>query len=76
MLKRKIIFAAAFLFIAWAATSCEAISGCKICNDVTYENNSVINKGPDTEYCVTDLVNKEKTAPITIGTQTLKVECH
>jgi hypothetical protein len=75
MMKRNILFAAAFLLISWAATSCDAISGCKVCRDVTYENGSVIDPGSDTEYCGTDLINKEKTAPIHIGTQIIKVEC-
>jgi hypothetical protein len=74
-MKRKVLFAAAFLLVAWAATSCEAIGGCKICKDVTYENGSVINSGPDTEYCGVELINKESTKPITIGTQTIRVEC-
>jgi hypothetical protein len=75
-MKRKISFTAVLLILAWAATSCEGISGCKICNDVTYENNAVINKGSDTEYCGAALVAKESTKPINIGTQTIKVECH
>ena len=75
MLKRKLLFAVAFLFIAWGATSCEAISGCKICKDVTYENGAVISSGTDTEYCGADLVKKEATKDITVGTQTIKVEC-
>ncbi|MEI6049061.1 MAG: hypothetical protein WCS03_09205 [Bacteroidota bacterium] len=75
MMKRKLFFGTAFLFIAWAATSCEAISGCKICNDVTSENGTVINTSSDTEYCGAALATKEATKPINIGTQTIKVEC-
>lgn len=74
-MKRKLLFGAMFLFLVWAATSCEAISGCKKCKNVTYENGSVINSGSETEYCGADLIAKEATPDATVGNLTVKVEC-
>jgi hypothetical protein len=74
-MKRKLLFGAAFLFVAWAATSCEALSGCKFCKNVTYEAGAVINSGSETEYCGTDLITKEATPDVTVGALTTKVEC-
>jgi hypothetical protein len=75
MMKRKLLFGATFLFLIWAATSCEAISGCKKCRDVIYEGGSVLSSGPETEYCGTDLIKKEATPDLKVGTLTTKVEC-
>ncbi len=74
-MKKKFIFGAIFLFVAWAATSCEALSDCGFCKNVTYENNVVINSGTETEYCGTDLVKKKATPDVTIGSLVTKVEC-
>ena len=72
---RKLLFGAAFLFVAWTATSCEELSGCKICKNVTYENGSVISSGTETEYCGADLIKKEAIPDVTVGSLTTKVEC-
>jgi fructose-1,6-bisphosphatase/sedoheptulose 1,7-bisphosphatase-like protein len=74
-MKRKLLFGAAFLFVAWAATSCESITGCKFCKNVTYENGTVINSGSETEYCGADLVKKEATPDVPVGSLVTKVEC-
>ena len=74
-MKRKLIFGASFLFIAWAFTSCDALSDCGFCKNVTYENGSVVNEGSETEYCGTDLVTKKATPPVTVGSLTTKVVC-
>jgi hypothetical protein len=74
-MKRKLIFGASFLFIAWAFTSCEGLSDCGFCKEVTYENNSVVNEGTETEYCGADLVKQKAIPPVTIGSLTTKVEC-
>jgi hypothetical protein len=74
MMKRKLLFGASLLFIAWAATSCEDLL-CKFCKNVTYENGAVINSGTETEYCGADLITKEATPDVTIGSLTTKVEC-
>ncbi|MCX6325768.1 MAG: hypothetical protein NT144_03810 [Bacteroidia bacterium] len=74
-MKRKLLFGAAFLFVAWAATSCEALSGCKVCKYVIYENSSVVSSGSETEYCGADLIKQEAVPDVTVGNQTTKVEC-
>ena len=74
-MKRHLFFAAAFMLIAWAATSCEALSDCKYCKNVTYENGVVLNSGPESEYCGTALITKEATPDVTVGSLTTKVEC-
>ena len=74
-MKRKILFGATFLFIIWAFTSCEKLTGCKVCKNVTYENGSVVNSGSETEYCGTELLTKEATPDVTVGSLTTKVEC-
>jgi hypothetical protein len=74
-MKTKLVFGAAFLFVVWAATSCEALSGCKKCKDVIYERGSVVNSGSEIEYCGAELIAKEATPDVTVGSQTTKVEC-
>lgn len=75
-MKRKLYFGAAFLLLAWSVTSCESLSDCKKCKNVTYENGSVINSGTETEYCGTDLITQEAKPDVTIGSLTTKVECN
>jgi len=75
LMKRKLLFVASFLFIAWAFTSCEALSDCGFCKNVTYENGSVVNEGSETEYCGADLVKQKAIPPVTVGSLTTKVEC-
>jgi len=74
-MKNRIVFIAVLLFICWAANSCEAISGCKVCQDITYENGKEVFSTPETEYCGDQLIAKESTADVTIGNQTIKVKC-
>jgi hypothetical protein len=74
-MKRKLVFGATFLFIAWAFTSCEALSDCGFCKDVIYENNAVLSESIETEYCGEELIKKKATAPVTTNNLTTKVEC-
>jgi hypothetical protein len=74
-MKRNLLFGASFLIIAWLATSCEALSDCKFCKNVTYENGTVIQTGAESEYCGTALISKEATPDVTVGALTTKVEC-
>jgi hypothetical protein len=74
-MKKQVLFGAAFLFIVCSVTSCEKLGGCKKCKDVTYENNSVVFSSPETEYCGTDLLIKEATEDVPIGSQIIRVEC-
>lgn len=74
-MKRKILFGAGLLFVAWAFNACEALGDCGFCKNVTYENGSVINSGTETEYCGADLVTQKAKPDITIGSLVTKVEC-
>jgi hypothetical protein len=74
-MKRKFIFGAAFLLIMFSVTSCEELGGCKVCQDVKYEGGIVIGATAETEFCGTELIQKESTPDITIGSVTTKVEC-
>jgi hypothetical protein len=74
-MKGKILFIAALLFICWAANSCEALSGCKICQDITYEDGKEVFATPDEEFCGDELIAKESTPDATVGNQVIKVKC-
>lgn len=75
-MKKKLLYATVFVLIAWSFTSCNSLSkNCKFCKTVTYENGNVVNSGTETEYCGTDLIAKEATPDITVGSLTTKVEC-
>ncbi len=76
MMKRKLLFGAAFLFVAWAATSCEALSDCKFCKMVTTDSsNGDVNEGGETEYCGAELIVIKAKTPTTTGTLTTKWQC-
>lgn len=75
-MKSKSLFIAALLFISWAVNSCEALSGCKVCQDITYEGGKEVFSTPETEFCGDQLIAKEATPDITVGNQIIKVECH
>jgi hypothetical protein len=75
-MKKKLIYVASFILIAWSLTSCEALfKNCKFCKQVTYENGNVTNTGSETEYCGSDLVKQEAIPDVTVGALTTKVEC-
>lgn len=75
-MKRKILSGAVFLFIAWAATSCEALSDCQFCKTVSTDSrDGSVNEGTsETEYCGATLITiKSKT--VTVGTVTTTYKC-
>ena len=74
-MKRRVLFGTAFIFITWAFTSCEALTSCKICKQVTYENGSVILEGSESEYCDAKLAAIEATADVVTGNKRLTWEC-
>jgi hypothetical protein len=75
-MKRKLLFGASFLFIAWAATSCTALSDCKFCKlQTTDSSTGEITDGNETEYCGATLVAIEAQTPKTTGTLTTKYVC-
>jgi hypothetical protein len=74
-MKKKLIFAAAFVLMACSFNSCDLFQKCKMCKTVTYENGTIINEGTESEYCGADLITKEATPDIVIGNLVTKVEC-
>jgi hypothetical protein len=76
-MKRILLFGASFLFIAWAATSCEALSDCESCKWVTTDSsNGEVTEAPgETEYCGATLI-AIKTKSTTNGTRTTTYKCH
>lgn len=74
-MKKKILFGACLLFVAWAFNSCEALGDCGFCKYVTYENGVVTNTGPETEYCGADLIKMKATPDLPVGNLVTKVEC-
>jgi hypothetical protein len=74
-MNRKLLFGAAFLFIAWAATSCEALSDCKFCKMVTTDSTTgYVIEGGETEYCGVELITIEGSSE-TVGTLTTTYKC-
>ena len=74
-MKRKIIFTAAFVLVAWAATSCEALSDCKTCKMVTTDSsNGEVTEGFETEYCGAALLAIQNKST-TVGTRTTVYQC-
>lgn len=56
-MKRKILAAFLFLFIAWGFTSCEALNDCETCKLVTKDpGGNVTDTGVEAEYCGATLV--------------------
>jgi len=74
-MKRKLLLGVFFVFLAWAATSCEALSDCGFCKNVTYDNGVITNTGAESEFCGAELIAKKATPDYTVGTLVTKVEC-
>lgn len=80
-MKKNLLFGAALLFIAWAATSCKDLTDCQTCKIVTRNesDNSLVTSDSGTEYCGSDLIafkaaNPKITNPV-LHTYT-QVECN
>ena len=75
-MKKKILYAAAFIFIAWAATSCEGLEQCLFCKLVsTDSSNGEVTEGFETEYCGARLIAIQAVGPKTVGTVTTEYVC-
>ncbi|MBW6501614.1 MAG: hypothetical protein K0B05_09500 [Bacteroidales bacterium] len=74
-MKRIILISAAFIFLSWAFSSCEAIRTCKLCRQVTYDGTSVIGEGQEREYCNADLFAIENMTDVIVGTTRVTWEC-
>lgn len=79
-MKRKILSAFLFLFVAWGFTSCEALNDCETCKLITKDSGgNVTDTGVAAEYCGATLVafkaaNPTYTDPITGSVTSL--ECN
>jgi len=75
-MKRKLLYASGFIFMAWSVTSCEGLS-CKACAQNTYNATSgaLITAGSETDYCDAELLRIEATPPVTVLGVTTKWEC-
>ena len=76
-MKRKILFAALFILLAWAASSCEDLMQCKKCRLVSTDSstNEVIEDPTETEYCGASLIAIETARPVKVGTVTTEYVC-
>lgn len=75
-MKRKLLFGVSFVLIAWAVTSCEALSDCKFCKLKTTDSaTGDVTYGFETEYCGAALIAIEAKAPVTVGTVTTTYVC-
>ena len=73
-MKRILLYAAGFTFIAFSFTSCQ--KNCKVCSQNTYNSsNQLINTGSDTEYCDAELLAIEATKDVTINGVTTNWVC-
>lgn len=76
-MKKKIIYVAGFVLIAWSVTACESLfSSCKNCKQVTYSSGNIVSEGSETEYCGADLIKIQAIADVTVGNTTVKWECN
>ncbi|NMC37760.1 MAG: hypothetical protein GYA41_05505 [Bacteroidales bacterium] len=74
-MKMKILFWAILMMIIFTFTSCEELTGCKICRQVTYVNGIVEQEGREVEYCGAELIAIEATADIVSGNTRISWEC-
>jgi len=73
-MKRKLILAAGFVFIALTFTTCT--KNCKVCSQNTYNSsNTLLTTGTDYEYCDAELIRVEATPDVTILGVTTKWVC-
>jgi len=73
-MKRKLMYAAGFVFIALSFTSCQP--NCKVCQQNTYNSGgTLITQGTDTEYCDAALTRIEITPDVTVAGITTKWVC-
>ena len=74
-MKRKLLFAAAFVSVVWAVTSCESLSDCKFCKTVaTDSSDGSVVEGGETEYCGAALLAIQGKS-FNLGTVTTTYRC-
>jgi len=73
-MKRILLYAAGFVFIALSFTSCQ--KNCKVCQQNTYNSGgTLLTTGTDTEYCDASLLRIEATPDVTVLGVTTKWVC-
>ena len=73
-MKRKLLYAAGFLFLALSMSTCT--KNCKVCQQNTYDaNNTLVTSGSETEYCDAALIGIEATPDVSVGGGTTKWVC-
>jgi hypothetical protein len=73
-MKRKLMYAAAFVLIALSFPSCQ--KNCKVCQQNTYDSGgTLLTTGSDTEYCDAYLLGIEATKDVTVAGVTTKWVC-
>ena len=75
-MRKKILYASAFVFISWAATSCEGIEKCKYCRLVETDLiTGDVTEGFETEYCGAALIAIEAKGSYITGTTKAEWVC-
>jgi len=73
-MKRILLYASGFVFIALSFTSCQ--KNCKVCQQNTYNSGgTLLTTGSDTEYCDASLLRIEATPDVTVLGVTTKWVC-
>jgi hypothetical protein len=73
-MKRKLMYAAGFVFIALSFTTCT--KNCKVCQQNTYNSSGTqLTTGIETEYCDASLLAIEATKDYTLAGITTKWVC-
>jgi len=73
-MKRILIYAAGFVFVALSFTSCQ--KNCKVCAQNSYDSGgNLLTAGSETEYCDAALLGIEAVSDVTVGGVTTKWVC-
>lgn len=75
-MKKRIFYGTSmFIMMIFSLTSCEGLSGCKICRQDTYVNGTLEIEGREREYCGAELVAIEATADVVTGNTRVTWKC-
>ncbi len=75
-MKKIFCFAATFTILTLSFTSCESLTTCKVCKQVTYVGGDFDHETSEAEYCDADLIAIEAMDDVIIGSSVTKWECH
>ncbi len=74
-MKYRLFFVAILILMTFTFTSCESLTGCKVCRQVTYVDNKIEQEGNESEYCGAELVAIEAADDIVTGNTRVTWEC-